>query len=275
MKENSIRVAYDISALGQGYVNPKARAGVFRTVESLFCQLATQGLIDISPISFNGFPSLIDEENSIQYLRKHFSQIEFDKETLQTSRWNIKSLHMILNQLHCKTARYSPKGNGYSYKLALLGKLASDALSKIDSERSFEREKYSIYHSPFYPLPSTSLVGNIPRIITIYDLIPVLFPKSMTYRNRKTFSSILRSINIHKDWVICISENTKRDFCKYTQMPSERVFVIPLAAQKQMLRINNSSRISEVLSQHRVPQRPYMLSVCTIEPRKNLKFLII
>ena len=36
-----MKIAYDISVLGQGYVNPKARTGIYRVIESLFLELIT------------------------------------------------------------------------------------------------------------------------------------------------------------------------------------------------------------------------------------------
>ena len=34
-----MKIIYDISTLGEGYVNPKAKTGVYRVVEALFLEL--------------------------------------------------------------------------------------------------------------------------------------------------------------------------------------------------------------------------------------------
>ena len=37
-----MKIAYDTTILGQGYINPKAKTGIFRVVESLFSELVKE-----------------------------------------------------------------------------------------------------------------------------------------------------------------------------------------------------------------------------------------
>lgn len=57
-------------------------------------------------------------------------------------------------------------------------------------------------------------------------------------------------------------------------MNPERVFVTPLAASKNFYPITDSEVISKKLKQYQIPTQPYLLSLCTLEPRKNLNFLL-
>jgi len=75
-----------------------------------------------------------------------------------------------------------------------------------------------------------------------------------------------------KDTVICISEATRRDLLRcYTQLDPERCLAIPLAATEQFRPEPDSTAIAALKTRLGLTvEQPYFLSVCTLEPRKNL-----
>ena len=48
-----IKVAYDISILGSGYINPKARTGIFRAVEQTLLALLKHPDLELNLICLN------------------------------------------------------------------------------------------------------------------------------------------------------------------------------------------------------------------------------
>jgi glycosyltransferase involved in cell wall biosynthesis len=137
---------------------------------------------------------------------------------------------------------------------------------------------FDVFHSltHMYGFPPSERVRARARFLTIHDLIPVLFPE---YLSRSTvlsnFERLLSSIDLRKDWIICVSESTKRDFCKYTSMSPDRVFVIPEAASRRLFHpVRETRTISATLTRLGVPDENYVLSVCLQEPKKNLPHLI-
>jgi glycosyltransferase involved in cell wall biosynthesis len=67
----------------------------------------------------------------------------------------------------------------------------------------------------------------------------------------------------------------KDDFCELTRMSPYRVFVTPFAAAPGIFRPEpDAARITAVLDKHGIARRPYLLSLCTLEPRKNLPRLV-
>ena len=88
------------------------------------------------------------------------------------------------------------------------------------------------------------------------------------------FQKILSSIDTNKDWVICISHSTKKDFCKLTGMPEERVFVTHLGASNNFYKESNTDKIQATLNKYKIPQGRYILGLSTLEPRKNTAHLI-
>ena len=142
--------------------------------------------------------------------------------------------------------------------------------------RSLDRElleRSDIYHSTFFPLPQQMMGGRLQRFITIYDMIPVLFPIYFEKATTGLFHDILRSIR-PDDWVLAISHSTKHDFCEYTGFDPSRVFVTPLAASSLFYPCHDSEKIAEIRSRYRIPEGPYLLSLCTLEPRKNIDHTI-
>ncbi|HKB15593.1 MAG TPA: glycosyltransferase family 1 protein, partial [Planctomycetota bacterium] len=69
--------------------------------------------------------------------------------------------------------------------------------------------------------------------------------------------------------VLADSEQTKRDLVAYLDAPPEKVAVVLSAADALFRRVEDPERVAEVLARWGV-ERPYLISVGTIQPRKNL-----
>lgn len=132
----------------------------------------------------------------------------------------------------------------------------------------------SLLHSPFFPLPEATSLG--PRILTVHDLIPIRFPEFFQYSEGNSLRKTIASLQVH-DYVTVNSEVTKVDLCAFApHIPADRVIVTPLAADatifypcmdpEKRVRICQKYGIS-------ISDR-YLLSVATLEPRKNIAHLI-
>ncbi|MFM2026996.1 MAG: hypothetical protein RLZZ339_1713, partial [Cyanobacteriota bacterium] len=55
-----IKIAYDITVLGQGYINAKAKTGVYRVVDSLLKQLLDRKDIEIDLVAYNSLNNIWD-----------------------------------------------------------------------------------------------------------------------------------------------------------------------------------------------------------------------
>ncbi|MEH2235268.1 glycosyltransferase [Nostoc sp.] len=129
------------------------------------------------------------------------------------------------------------------------------------------------YHSTFYPLPKD--IYHVQRIITIYDLIPILFPNFTPFSDDIRMNETVDSIEM-SDIITCISEATKKDLIyNKSFLNDELVFVSHLAADpKNFYSCNDQEKINNVLEKYKIPKQPYLLSICTLEPRKNLEHII-
>jgi len=269
-----MKIIYDISTLGEGYVNPKAKTGVYRVVESLFLELIKSSELEITAIPFNRISTIWENINSSLYLQEQNPATKINFDSCFTSRFNLTPIYKKAIQLQRQLIQVSLNKYPVLYKPSLSIQVPFKLISKLDVKSTFSPQKFNIYHSPFYPLPDRTTTQNLHRVLTIYDLLPILTPHNFTQSSRSKFKSIINSIDRHQDWITCISENTKQDFCNHTGMNPERVFVTPLAASDNFYPVTDSEIISQKLTQYQIPPQPYLLSLCTLEPRKNLNFLL-
>ena len=132
-----------------------------------------------------------------------------------------------------------------------------------------------VFHTPHSAAPDA--VRQYPQVSvvqTVYDMIPFLLPETMTAEYRSYYADILRGIR-PEDRVITISQSARADFCNHTGFAEDRVHVIPLAANEELFRpCHDLERMAGVRAEHGIPEGPYLLSVCTFEPRKNLRHLV-
>ncbi|CCH52575.1 glycosyl transferase group 1 [Fibrisoma limi BUZ 3] len=131
-----------------------------------------------------------------------------------------------------------------------------------------------VYHSPFYAIPAPiGQDSGIRKVQTIHDLIPVFHPEWFPDGD----DSVKRMIGtLPADaCVVTVSEATKQDFCNYTHFDPDRVVPIRLAASKDLFHpVSDEGRQRAVRQRLGVGEEPYLLSLATLEPRKNIDHLI-
>jgi glycosyltransferase involved in cell wall biosynthesis len=132
-----------------------------------------------------------------------------------------------------------------------------------------------VYHSIRQPLAGRDRIPARVRIATIHDMVPSLYPDVTEERFVAFHDAVLRSIDVERDWVMCPSESTRRDIMSLTRIAGDRIFVMPLAAAPEVFRPEEDDvRLQSVLARYGIADQPYVLSVCTLEPRKNLARLV-
>lgn len=269
-----IRVAYDTSLFGACYINYQSRTGIFRVVEEVLLELDRRDDISVHSIALNQESTIWDEVSSQLYFEKERPELLASFCNAHYSRLRLNAMYVGLINLQRKLVRSTNSKKDLRYKAGRALEILGSRLAKKETLISCDSSKYDIYHVSYFPFPDASVLPNVPRILTVYDLIPLLFPEFFVPRVNQRAIDIIKSIDIHRDWVICISEHTKQDFCKYSGMDSARVFVTPLAAANYFYPVENSQHIENILVKYNIPTSPYLLSLCTLEPRKNLDLLI-
>jgi glycosyltransferase involved in cell wall biosynthesis len=131
-----------------------------------------------------------------------------------------------------------------------------------------------IFHSNFRPLPQrVQQQANITKFLTIYDLIPTHWPELTSPHFTTVLEQILASVR-SDTWIVCISQWAKNDVCKMTGASPERVFVMPLAASRDVFRRPADDELTATLHRFGLNDVPYVLSVGAMDARKNIAHLI-
>lgn len=143
-------------------------------------------------------------------------------------------------------------------------------LSERDDMLSFFLflEDVSIYFSPFLPIPQSI---NAKKIITVHDVIPMIHPEWFPDDLYCLFNNKLRKCYEDCDHIISDSYSTKNDLIKIFNIPRDKITTIHLGKSESFSpkKSNNPSLFIKDLNCF-----PYILSVCTLEPRKNLQRVI-
>lgn len=126
-----------------------------------------------------------------------------------------------------------------------------------------------VFHGVNFWLPPLHRARGV---ITVHDLGFLALPELHTPAQRAIHGKLGRSLG-RCARVIAVSENTRRDFLRHYSYPAERVRVIPLAADPGFRPIQDPAVLAQARERFRLPPS-FILSVCTLEPRKNLIALV-
>src|SRR3989344_136669 len=109
-----------------------------------------------------------------------------------------------------------------------------------------------------------------PTVVTIYDVIPLLFSESQKLTGRWYWPRALRGAVRAADHILTISDASKRDIVRELGAAEHKITVTPLAIDPNDF---HPTRATDFVGQIRATG-PYILFVGTIEPRKNVPLLI-
>jgi len=143
--------------------------------------------------------------------------------------------------------------------------------------------EHAIHAAPGLPIVQDTFLltdlgrvgGPCSRVAIAYDLIPILHSAWTHDGFFALFDSFYSSLRI-QDNVICISEATRRDLLRcYPQLDPERCPSVPLAASERFRPVDDPVGLAKLkLRIGLKADEPYFLSVCTLEPRKNLASVV-
>lgn len=105
--------------------------------------------------------------------------------------------------------------------------------------------------------------SNYPLVVTVHDVMPWLYPHWFTWKNRTTFKLFAKSNLNRARTIISVSEHSARDLLQIMPHLAPKIKVIPIAGQ-----ILEENKGSKALVSYGV-NRPFILNVSTIEPRKG------
>lgn len=113
---------------------------------------------------------------------------------------------------------------------------------------------------------------NVKKILTIHDLIPLLYPESYSRNLARRWNTSLKLIINRADHLIAVSQKTKEDCIEYLNIPPENITVIPNGYSDAFHPINGEKVKKHIESTYNLDK--YILFIGRVEARKNLTTLI-
>lgn len=243
-----MKTIYDISVLGLHQTHENNKTGIYRVVESLLYEF-------IRIISLELYFSHIE----------YYNYYEESKQYLKENNINTNLVNSFIKFLPTNI-----NGNGKKY-FNFLYQILNINPCKLKFNKELVMQA-NIFHTPFNKIPNDlKNYKKLKRVVTIYDLIPILYPNlhTMTKQINDTISSI------GNDFAICISECTRQDLLNYNKnINSNHVFVSQLAASNRIFyKCNDKDKFNQIQKKYKIPDK-YFLSLSTLEPRKNIDHVI-
>lgn len=258
-----LRVILDVSILGRGYGAEATRTGIFRATEHLVRVLARRDDLDLL---FTAESSWVSELQLVSWARDRAPELE--SRILRV--WShpdgdAEGWERIGGILTAEAAGDDARRD----RAALM-------LLNATATRTPVADRFDVLHSLRTPLvPGTRLPARS-RALTVHDVIPLLRPQWMYEGAEAEVRGIIASIDPGTDFVIVNSRTTGRDLRDQIELPEDRIFVTPFAASGEVFLPEPSpSRQREARRRYGIPDGPYLLSLGTLEPRKNLLHLLL
>ena len=120
-------------------------------------------------------------------------------------------------------------------------------------------ERRDVFHSTHLGLPNRELLGKASRIITIHDVLHIKYPDLYNGPQPPTIKRILDTLDVDDDWVITVSDQTRRDLLSVHPRIASRIRVIPLGVALPSRNESASGRDQ------------FITAMLQAEPRKNLE----
>ena len=247
-----MNLIYDLSSIGLCYKKSKFQTGVFRLADCLL-----KSIIKYHQNEINLQFSHCNYSNFIKYSKQYLKDNNFNFPFL--TPYNFESFFYPITYRRFPSIKktletFGIYGNGY---------IPSQYLNKPNT----------VYFTPYYPIPNfLSKYKNIKKVITLHDIIYIHYPTDKYFSNmgKRIVNSLKNNIGVS------VSEYTKNDICNYdkTIQPAQ-IKVVYFAASKELFYpCKNLQKFNEVQKKYNIPEQ-YFLSVCSLEKRKNLDFLIL
>jgi glycosyltransferase involved in cell wall biosynthesis len=132
------------------------------------------------------------------------------------------------------------------------------------------KDEIDLYHGLSHEIPFKLKKTGIKSVVTIHDLIFKYYPETYSSIDRKIYDLKFRYACQHADRIIAISENTKQDIVRFYGINPDKIDVIYQACNPAYYKLRSKVDNDRIIKKLGIPA-DFLLSVGTVEPRKNLK----
>jgi len=127
-----------------------------------------------------------------------------------------------------------------------------------------------IYHAPDVVFPP---VRGMPVVATVHDLSYIVYPRYHTRLNGAYLRAVTPLVTRRARMIIADSEATKRDLVERAAVPAGRIHVVQPAVPQAFIQRPSDEHVAAARQKYGL-EGGFILSVGTLEPRKNLSAVL-
>ncbi|AFU44355.1 group 1 glycosyl transferase [Acidovorax sp. KKS102] len=168
-------------------------------------------------------------------------------------------------QLPIRSPRWEARGDSS----ALWSRLPASAWYFARAGRLAQQDGVNLFwgSANFLPL---GLGPHVPAVLTVYDMVHHLYPRTMSCRHRIAYSLFFQAGLRRANRIIAISQGTSNRLREHFGVQAHEI-VKPQVGDN--FHRPSPEEISAIRGRYRLPAH-FLLSVSTLEPRKNLSTLV-
>lgn len=136
--------------------------------------------------------------------------------------------------------------------------------------RAARHASADLLHVPYFAGPR---VGRLPLVTTIHDVIPLVFPEYGGSPAMRLYLRLVTAAAKRARAIITDSDCSARDIQGWLGIPSDRIQVIPLAADPSFRPVDDSAAAAALRDRYELPG-PVVFNVDGLDVRKNLGALV-
>jgi glycosyltransferase involved in cell wall biosynthesis len=166
-----------------------------------------------------------------------------------------------------------PQGSSIEKPGSCPGKYCGPLWRSFGLSRRLINDRVELYHGLSHDLPLGMNNSPVKKVVTIHDMIAYRHPEMFTTVNRFIYQrKIAHSCRV-ADTIVAISKQTKADIEEFLNVDPSGINVIYQTCDPLFYKRAGEETRALVMAKYGLPQ-DFILSVGTIEPRKNLPSVI-
>lgn len=142
---------------------------------------------------------------------------------------------------------------------------------EIKGRNLINSDRLDSFWSPCDIMPSR-LSKNIYQVLSIHDLTHIFYPQTMANYNRLIHRIFFTSSMRNANHIITMSEHTKKSIVEHFNIVPTKISVIYEGVDEKFKPLDKMEA-KKILQRYSI-ERPYLLSVGTLEPKKNYTRLL-
>jgi glycosyltransferase involved in cell wall biosynthesis len=139
-------------------------------------------------------------------------------------------------------------------------------------EESEDMSKFALIHYPYFDFfnPTLKVDKNIPTVVTVHDVIPLIFPEHYPPGVRGKVKNFIQKQSLKKvSAIITDSEASRKDISKYLKIDDSKIHVVYLSASEKFKKITTKAVLEKIQEKYKLPKK-FVLFTGSTNWNKNL-----